>query len=207
MSGVVGAWPPPAEDEHLLQRLAPMLRALQQRGRGRIGYWTDAGAGLALGHCRAPTDTPLQPLSSDCGRYVLCLDGSLYNRSDLQAQRDLPRSCSDARLLLQAIVEWGVERALSRIEGAFGFSVGPGGARTVAGPRPGRRAAAVLRLVPGPVPVCLGVEGASGLRRICPGIDQDALSLLLRHDYVPAPHHLPRYPQAGGRRDAAHRSE
>ncbi len=34
MSGVVGAWLPPAEDEHLLQQLAPMLRALQQRGRG-----------------------------------------------------------------------------------------------------------------------------------------------------------------------------
>ena len=86
MSGVVGAWLPPAEDEHLLQQLAPMLRALQQRGRGRIGYWTDAEAGLALGHCRAPTDTPLQPLSSDCGRYVLCLDGRLYNRPDLQWQ-------------------------------------------------------------------------------------------------------------------------
>jgi Asparagine synthase (glutamine-hydrolyzing) len=120
MSGVVGAWLPAAEDEQLLQQLAPMLRALQQRGRGRIGYWTDAEAGLALGHCRAPTDTPLQPLSSDCGRYVLCLDGRLYNRGDLQAQlRDLPRSCSDARLLLQAIVEWGVERALSRVEGAL----------------------------------------------------------------------------------------
>lgn len=44
MSGVVGAWLPPAEDEQLLQQLAPMLRALQQRGRGRIGYWTDAEA-------------------------------------------------------------------------------------------------------------------------------------------------------------------
>jgi hypothetical protein len=32
MSGVVGAWLPPAEDEQLLQQLAPMLRALQQRG-------------------------------------------------------------------------------------------------------------------------------------------------------------------------------
>lgn len=190
MSGVVGAWLPPAEDEQLLQQLAPMLRALQQRGRGRIGYWTDAEAGLALGHCRAPTDTPLQPLSSDCGRYVLCLDGRLYNRADLQAQlRDLPRSCSDARLLLQAIVEWGVQRALSRIEGAFGFSVWD-------------RESRVLWLARDPVgerPLYYGwYQGqflfASELKALqafagfAPSIDQDALSLLLRHDYVPAPH-------------------
>ena len=190
MSGVVGAWLPPAEDEQLLQQLAPMLRALQQRGRGRIGYWTDAEAGLALGHCRAPADTPLQPLSSDCGRYVLCLDGRLYNRADLQAQlRDLPRSCSDARLLLQAIVEWGVQRALARIEGAFGFSVWD-------------RESRVLWLARDPVgerPLYYGwCQGrflfASELKALqafagfAPSIDQDALSLLLRHDYVPAPH-------------------
>ncbi len=190
MSGVVGAWLPPAEDEQLLQQLAPMLRALQQRGRGRIGYWTDAEAGLALGHCRAPTDTPLQPLSSDCGRYVLCLDGRLYNRGDLQAQlRDLPRSCSDARLLLQAIVEWGVQRALSRIEGAFGFSIWD-------------RESRVLWLARDPVgerPLYYGwhqgqflfaseLKALQAFAGFAPSIDQDALSLLLRHDYVPAPH-------------------
>jgi hypothetical protein len=132
----------------------------------------------------------LQPLSSDCGRYVLCLDGRLYNRADLQAQlRDLPRSCSDARLLLQAIVEWGVERALSRIEGAFGFSVWD-------------RESRVLWLARDPVgerPLYYGwyqgqflfaseMKALQAFAGFAPSIDQDALSLLLRHDYVPAPH-------------------
>ncbi|MBI0301378.1 asparagine synthetase B, partial [Streptomyces sp. PRKS01-29] len=121
---------------------------------------------------------------------VLCLDGRLYNRGDLQAQlRDLPRSCSDARLLLQAIVEWGVQRALSRIEGAFGFSVWD-------------RESRVLWLARDPVgerPLYYGwYQGqflfASELKALqafagfASSIDQDALSLLLRHDYVPAPH-------------------
>ncbi|MDH2037327.1 asparagine synthase-related protein [Stenotrophomonas maltophilia] len=190
MSGVVGAWLPPAEDEHLLQQLAPMLRALQQRGRGRIGYWTDAEAGLALGHCRAPTDTPLQPLSSDCGRYVLCLDGRLYNRADLQSQlRDLPRSCSDARLLLQAIIEWGVERALSRIEGAFGFSVWDRESRELwlardpVGERP-----LYYGWYQGRFLFASEMKALQAFAGFAPSIDQDALSLLLRHDYVPAPH-------------------
>ncbi|UUS15616.1 hypothetical protein NMB32_08110 [Stenotrophomonas sp. CD2] len=190
MSGVVGAWLPPAEDEHLLQQLAPMLRALQQRGRGRIGYWTDAEAGLALGHCRAPTDTPLQPLSSDCGRYVLCLDGRLYNRVDLQSQlRDLPRSCSDARVLLQAIVEWGVERALSRIEGAFGFSVWDRESRELwlardpVGERP-----LYYGWYQGQFLFASELKALQAFAGFAPSIDQDALSLLLRHDYVPAPH-------------------
>ncbi|MBH1840557.1 asparagine synthase (glutamine-hydrolyzing) [Stenotrophomonas maltophilia] len=190
MSGVVGAWLPAAEDEQLLQQLAPMLRALQQRGRGRIGYWTDAEAGLALGHCRAPTDTPLQPLSSDCGRYVLCLDGRLYNRGDLQAQlRDLPRSCSDARLLLQAIVEWGVERALSRVEGAFGFSVWDRESRALwlardpVGERP-----LYYGWFQGQFLFASEMKALQAFAGFAPSIDQDALSLLLRHDYVPAPH-------------------
>jgi asparagine synthetase B (glutamine-hydrolysing) len=109
---------------------------------------------------------------------------------DLQAQlRDLPRSCSDARLLLQAIVEWGVQRALSRIEGAFGFSVWD-------------RESRVLWLARDPVgerPLYYGwyqgqflfaseMKALQAFAGFAPSIDQDALSLLLRHDYVPAPH-------------------
>ncbi|MDV3515916.1 asparagine synthase (glutamine-hydrolyzing) [Stenotrophomonas sp. C1657] len=190
MSGVVGAWLPPADDEQLLQQLAPMLRALQQRGRGRIGYWTDADAGLALGHCRAPTDMPVQPLSSSCGRYVLCLDGRIYNRAALQSQlRDLPRSCTDARLLLQAIVEWGVQRALSRIEGAFAFSVWDRHAhelwlaRDPVGERP-----LYYGWYQGQFLFASELKALQAFAGFAPGIDQDALSLLLRHDYVPAPH-------------------
>ncbi len=190
MSGVVGAWLPPADDEQLLQQLAPMLRALQQRGRGRIGYWTDADAGLALGHCRAPTDMPLQPLSSSCGRYVLCLDGRIYNRAALQSQlRDLPRSCTDARLLLQAVVEWGVQRALSRIEGAFAFSVWDRHAhelwlaRDPVGERP-----LYYGWYQGQFLFASELKALQAFAGFAPSIDQDALSLLLRHDYVPAPH-------------------
>ncbi|MDF2481272.1 MAG: asnB [Stenotrophomonas indicatrix] len=190
MSGVVGAWLPPADDEQLLQQLAPMLRALQQRGRGRIGYWTDADAGLALGHCRAPTDMPLQPLSSSCGRYVLCLDGRIYNRATLQSQlRDLPRSCTDARLLLQAVVEWGVQRALSRIEGAFAFSVWDRHAhelwlaRDPVGERP-----LYYGWYQGQFLFASELKALQAFAGFAPSIDQDALSLLLRHDYVPAPH-------------------
>ncbi|HDS0948402.1 TPA: asparagine synthase (glutamine-hydrolyzing) [Stenotrophomonas maltophilia] len=190
MSGVVGAWLPPADDEQLLQQMAPMLRALQQRGRGRIGYWTDADAGLALGHCRAPSDMPQQPLRSACGRYVLCLDGRIYNRSALQPQlQDLPRNCTDAHLLLQAIVQWGVERALSRVEGAFAFSVWDRHAHALwlARDRVGERPL-YYGWQQGRFLFASELKALQAFAGFSPGIDQDALSLLLRHDYVPAPH-------------------
>ncbi|WMJ67713.1 asparagine synthase (glutamine-hydrolyzing) [Stenotrophomonas sp. 24(2023)] len=190
MSGLAGLWGPAAGDEVLLAQVAPMLQALQQRGRGRSGFASDSAAGLVLGHCRAAGDAPLQPLGSACGRYLVCLDGRLYNREPLQAWiGDVPRMASDAALLLQAIGRWGVERTVQAIEGAFALVVWD-------------RQARALWLARDPVgerPLYYGwhaghfrfgseLKALQASPAFDPAIDQDALSLLLRHDYVPAPH-------------------
>ncbi|KAF1014129.1 MAG: putative asparagine synthetase [glutamine-hydrolyzing] [Stenotrophomonas maltophilia] len=190
MSGLAGLWGAPLGEEVLLLQLAPMLRALQSRGRGCSGYSADAGAGLVLGHCRATGDAPLQPLGSACGRYVLGLDGRLSNRPALQARLgEVPRLASDAVVLLQAVAAWGVERTVQACEGAFALVVWD-------------RQARALWLARDPVgerPLYYACQGGtfrfgSELKALQaspgfdPAIDQDALSLLLRHDYVPAPH-------------------
>lgn len=189
MSGLAGLWGAPSADDSLLKQLGPMLHALQQRGGGRSGYYSDSAAGLVLGHRRAIGDSSLQPQHSACGRYVVCLDGRLYNRESLRSWiGELPRMASDADLLLLAINRSGVERTVQAIEGAFALVVWD-------------RYERELWLARDPVgerPLYYGWHGGSfrfgselkvlqASPEFDPCIDQDALSLLLRYDYVPAP--------------------
>ena len=112
-----------------------------------------------------------------------------------------PRRCSPA------IEAWGVRGALGRSIGMFAFALwDTAGAVADAGPRPARREAALLRAPAGrrPVPVRLRAQGAARASATSDGeIDRDALTLLLRYNYIPAPLlHLSRH-RASFRRAAS----
>lgn len=190
MTGLVGLWAEPMAEDALLQQVSPMLWALQHEVGSRSAYWADTDAGLILGHCRAVEMASRQPMESLCGRYTLCLDGRISNRARLKDWLgDVPRRSSDEQLLLQAVSHWGVERAIECCEGAFALAVWDNHQRE-------------LWLARDPVgerSLYYGWHGStlrfgSELKALqaspefMPAIDQDALCLLLRHDYVPAPH-------------------
>jgi asparagine synthase (glutamine-hydrolysing) len=90
-----------------------------------------AGAAVGLAHRRLSIiDTGAgghQPMATADGRHVLITNGEIYNylelRRELEAEGADFRSHSDTEVMLQALVRWGVERALPRFTGMFAFAL------------------------------------------------------------------------------------
>ena len=78
MCGIAGFWSKKArEGEQGLKALAQeMADSIQNRGPDAGDSWADAGAGVAFGHRRLAiidlSEAGAQPMSSSCGRFVIC---------------------------------------------------------------------------------------------------------------------------------------
>lgn len=196
MSGLAGLWRPLPDwqDDRLRACMRSMIQALHHRGAYAQALWSDPDAGVAVAHCRERQGAA-QPLASANGRYLLSLDGALYERESLHreliALDAVGVGAGDAELMLAAIVRWGLRRALARCDGAFALSLWDRQERQLwlARDRVGER------------PLYYGwIDGdfayASELKALHrhPGfdaaVDRDALSLLLRYDYIPAPYSI-----------------
>ncbi len=175
-----------------------MARAIAHRGPDDEGAWADADAGIALGHRRLSivdlSPEGHQPMASATGRYVIAFNGEIYNfeaiRAELDAAADAPRwrGHSDTEVMLAAFERWGVDGALSRLNGMFAFALWDRQARTLH----------LARDRMGEKPLYYGQVGGrfafgsevKALRALdgfdCP-VDRDALALYLRFGYVPAP--------------------
>jgi asparagine synthase (glutamine-hydrolysing) len=176
--------------------VSAMAEALSHRGPDGEGTWIDPAGGIALGHRRLAildlTEAGQQPMVSADERYVVVLNGEIYNfrrlREELEAKGDRFRGHSDTEVLLAAIVRWGLNRALPRLNGMFAFGLWD-------------RRERVLSLVRdrlGEKPLYYGWVGrrflfGSELKalRACAGpdlrVDRDAICALVRYKYVPAP--------------------
>lgn len=178
-----------------------MADAVRHRGPDDVGVWSDADAGIALGHRRLSivdlSPAGHQPMLSDSGRYVIAFNGEIYNhaamRADLGRLGLAPpwRGHSDTEVLLAAISAWGIEGALERSVGMFAFAVWD---RT-------ERLLILARDRLGEKPLYYGrVRGTfvfgselSALARHPHWdgeIDRGALALLLRHNCIPAPYSI-----------------
>lgn len=110
-----------------------MTRAILHRGPDSAGHWRDDDAGIALGMRRLAvldlTPAGEQPMTSECGRYVVVFNGEIYNhraiRKDLESQARAPRwrGHSDTEVLVAAIAAWGVVPALKACNGMLGLAV------------------------------------------------------------------------------------
>ena len=199
MCGFAGLFEPlrRRKEEEPLTIAGRMGDTLRHRGPDDGGVWADAGVGIALGSRRlAIVDlSPLghQPMSSRDGRYVIAFNGEIYNfksiRSQLASLGYVFRGHCDTEVMLAAISEWGVGRALESFNGMFAFALWD---------RQDRRLHLVRDRL-GEKPLYYGWMGTSFLfgselkaLRVHPEfngeIDRNALALYLRHNYIPAPY-------------------
>jgi len=199
MCGIAGIIDPATSTgaDRLGALAATMAASLVHRGPDDSGLWVDAAAGVALGHRRlAVIDLGpggAQPMVSSGGRWVLAYNGEIYNHRGLRQRLEcagmLFRGSSDTEVLVAAVEQWGVDRALQACEGMFAAALWD---------RRERR----LHLVRdrfGEKPLYYGWVGGffafgSELKAICtlPGfaaaLDRQAVALYLRHNCIPAPH-------------------
>lgn len=176
-----------------------MADAVAHRGPDDAGTWLDREAGIALGHRRLAvldlSPAGSQPMESASGRNVIVFNGEIYNHRDLRRRLeagvpDRPhwRGGSDTETLLAAIECWGLEEALRAAVGMFALAVW----------NRDHRILYLARDRVGEKPLYYGWQNdvflfGSELKALAmhPAfageIDRDALTLLLRHAYIPAP--------------------
>jgi asparagine synthase (glutamine-hydrolysing) len=173
-----------------------MADTLPHRGPDGADAWGDVAAGIGLGHRRLAiidlSPTGAQPMHSADERYVITYNGEVYNfrelRRELEADGHTFRGTSDTEVMLAAISQWGVEKAVSRFVGMFAFAVFD-------------RTERKLRLVRdrlGIKPLYWSLTDGqllfgSELRALIAhpsfraDVDREAVSAFLRYSYVPTP--------------------
>jgi len=180
------------------QVLAESCRRIRHRGPDSNGFWEDPAADVALAHVRLAildlTEAGHQPMVSACGRYVLVLNGEIYNHMELRArleqlgQAPQWRGHSDTETVLASFAALGVEATLQAAVGMYAIALWDRERRTLT----------LARDRMGEKPLYYGYTGANlvfaselkGLMPI-PGFGRDlsraAITSLMRHNYIPSP--------------------
>lgn len=189
----------PLSEGELIHSLNQSSESLFNRGPDACGVWTDTNSGVFLAHRRLSivdlTPAGSQPMVSNNGRYVVILNGEIYNhkelRSQLLSENIVWKGNSDTETLINCIQFWGIEKTLKSVTGMFAFAVWD-------------REENVLSLARdriGEKPLYYGWQNGtfhfgSNLGAIkkstlfIPKVDRDALSLFVRFGYVPTPYSI-----------------
>ena len=191
------------------QILGEMCNAISYRGPDTEGYWVDPKECVGLGHRRLAimdlSDAGHQPMMSPSGRYVLVLNGEIYNHSVLRLELEKSgalgavlrswRGHSDTETLLAGFDAWGIESTLQRAIGMFAFAVWDKHTRTLT----------LVRDRLGEKPLYYGWQGQgsqaaflfgselSALRRhpaFAADISRDALAMYMFHNCIGGAHSI-----------------
>jgi asparagine synthase (glutamine-hydrolysing) len=173
-----------------------MADSLSHRGPDDQGVWTDAEAGVALGHTRLAiidlSPAGAQPMISSCGRFVLSYNGEVYNapelRAELQAAGRPFRGHSDTEVMVEGFAVWGVRPTIERLIGMFAFAAWDRSSHTLT---LARDRLGIKPLYWGRANGSLVFASELKALKTLPDwqgeIDRDALSAFLRYGYVPTP--------------------
>ncbi len=203
MCGLTGFWQSSPLTDGATRLAETMADQIASRGPDDSGVWIDAEAGIALAHRRLSiidlSEAGHQPMISPSGRFVMAYNGEIYNHQDMRCQLDGAvkqqsirwRGHSDTETLLAGFDLWGIEETLKRSAGMFAVALWDRTNRTLY----------LARDRIGEKPLYYGWQGDALLFgstlnaiRIHPAfrneIDRNALTLFLRHNYIPAPYSI-----------------
>mgnify|MGYP000123671635 CR=1 FL=1 len=198
MCGIAGFWDRNNKTQDLKKEIIAMTNSLAHRGPDDEGIFIDENRKVALGHRRLSildlSSAGHQPMKSNSGRYVIIYNGEIYNYKNLRKEIEAKygaifRSSTDTEVLLAAIENWGIEKALEKSNGMFAFALWDR--------KENRLFLARDRI--GIKPLYYGINNnifyfASELKAIranslfVPEINKDALALYFRHNYIPVPY-------------------
>ncbi|MEN8236702.1 MAG: asparagine synthase (glutamine-hydrolyzing) [Pseudomonadota bacterium] len=188
-------------DAELRQRVHAMTTTIAHRGPDGHSYWVDAQNGVALGHRRLAiidlSEHGRQPMLSHSGQYVLSYNGEIYNFQELRDQL-LAKGAgpfhghSDTEVILEAFAVWGIEKALSKFVGMFALALWDRKNQSLV---LARDRLGIKPLYWGHVDNGLFLFGSElkALRvhpNCSPRVNKQALALMMRHGYVPAPYSI-----------------
>ncbi|MDP1724374.1 MAG: asparagine synthase (glutamine-hydrolyzing) [Alphaproteobacteria bacterium] len=117
-------------EEHLRNITQLMINSIQHRGPDDEGIWVEPEKNIALGHRRlAILDlSPLghQPYLSNDHNHILVYNGEIYNFKEIQhelRENNIAfKSQSDTEVLLKALIHWGIDKTLPKLNGMFAFA-------------------------------------------------------------------------------------
>lgn len=201
MCGIAGVWEKRAlSGQSDMEALTERMRAaLKHRGPDDDGVWFDPASGLALANCRLSiidlSESGRQPMISPSGRLVIVYNGEVYNFAEIRHELEMLGGAfqggSDTEVILAAVEEWGLEKALSKFVGMFAFALWDKKNRRLhlvrdrVGVKPLYYAFLGQAFVFGSELKALACHPAWEGR-----IDRRVLSLYLRHNHVPAPYSI-----------------
>ena len=181
--------------------IVQMNAAISHRGPDAGEVWIDESIGLVVGHRRLAiqdlSPAGAQPMHSACGRYVIVFNGEIYNHLKLREQlvseghSSAWRGHSDTETMLACFVAWGVEKTLQAMVGMFAIVLWDRQQRILS----------LARDRMGEKPLYWGWQGQSlyfsselkGLKAhpfFKTDVNRDAITLLLRHNCIPAPYSI-----------------
>jgi len=178
-----------------------MGSSIAHRGPDQSGLWIDENAQVAFAHQRLSildlSSAGSQPMISSSGRFIVVFNGEIYNHKPLREQISLSQKntpwvgSSDTETLLAAIDTWGVEKAISCLEGMFAIALWDKKYNNLY----------LIRDRVGEKPLYYGVQGktfmfASELKALkchpnfIGSIDKHSIMLQMKYGYIPAPHSI-----------------
>lgn len=196
MCGIAGFFNRP---ENWKENIIKMNHRMRHRGPNAQGYWTNDDCSAVLGHARLSildlSDAGSQPMVSHDGRYIMVLNGEIYNYKELEKKLLSEgkvcgfRGHSDTEVFLEYVAAYGFEAALK--VGIGMFAVG-GYDRQEKVLYLGRDRFGEKPLYYGFIEKSFVFASEIGCiyeladRKI--EIDRDALSLFFLYGYIPAPY-------------------
>ncbi|HET7847662.1 MAG TPA: asparagine synthase (glutamine-hydrolyzing) [Pseudolabrys sp.] len=193
MCGIAGLidW----ERGDICRRVKAMIDAIAYRGPDGADVWSDAEAGIALGHRRLAivdlTPTGAQPMASADGRWVISYNGEVYNAEAIAVRPEMTglvrRGTSDTEIIVESVARRGLDATLADLNGMFAIALWDRATRTLHLVRD-RLGIKPLFYATGPQGIAFASElksfGAAGFAF---PLDQSSVASFLRFGYVPAP--------------------
>jgi len=201
MCGIAGFIDTDRSGQNLNDSVIKMVASIRHRGPDDNGVWVDEDLHVALGHARLSildlSPQGHQPMVSNSGRFVIVFNGEIYSHNKLRQELDGTgntlawRGHSDTETLLAGFDAWGIQKTIERCIGMFAFAVWDcqENSLTLGRDRIGEK------------PLYYGWQGNTFLfgselksLKAHPAfkaeINRGSVTLLLRHNYIPAPYSI-----------------